>query len=343
MEDAEHAGLRSGICLAVGSIQDMDAQMKQLWGSLLTDWYAREPDAGTHSAAGWALRQWKIPEPPVNDVRLRGKERDWIITQQTGLTMVRIRAGPFERHIDAEDPQSKKQIVRIIRDFLLSDREITIDLFRRFINDKEFEGDKPDSWEGERKFAESSPAHPVQQVSWYDAVMFCNWLSSKEGLRKCYKLSENQERTPQAPLPYDVEITAEADGFRLPTDAEWEYACRAGTATQFAFGDEKLLLSRYGVYELYSNSQTAQVGTRMCNAWGLFDMHGNIMEWCQDRYDLMAGTIIKKGSCVLRGGSWTDGASGCPSASRIEPVTPVACGSHIGFRVASCSVDAIGK
>jgi formylglycine-generating enzyme required for sulfatase activity/serine/threonine protein kinase len=348
IEDAEHPGLRSGICLAVGSIQDLDAQMKRLWGSVLTEWYASQPDAGTHSAAGWALRQWNIPEPPVDDVRVRSKEGDWIVTEQTGLTMVRIPAGKFARPINKDDPRSKKQIVRITRDFLLSDREVTVELFRRFVDDTKYEGDKPFSWPGEQKFQGSSPAHPVQRVSWHDAVKFCNWLSWKESLRACYKLSKKQE--PDAADPFGdnvnlVEIIAGADGFRLPTEAEWEYACRAGTQTEFSFGDDDKDLVEYAWFMLNSARAPHPVGEKKPNAWGLYDMHGNVFEWCADLYDEKycesSPQEDPRGPTegwrrVFRGGGWSHIVSHCRASYRNWGARDF-CDDHLGFRVARIS------
>ncbi len=132
-----------------------------------------------------------------------------------------------------------------------------------------------------------------------------------------------------------------ADGFRLPTEAEWEYACRAGTTMYFSCGDDEAMLARYGIWNLNSDSRTEQVGTRLCNAWGLFDMHGNVYEWCWDWYadyefdaevqDPIGST--KSSFRVRRGGSWYDQAGYCRSAFRYwdEPVIRF---YILGFRVA---------
>jgi formylglycine-generating enzyme required for sulfatase activity len=341
--DAKHSGLRSGICLAVGSVEGIAPTAQAEWQSLLTDWYSSQPDSGTHSAAGWALRKWNGTEPLVDDARAHGKEGGWIVTDQTGLTMIRIPAGQFQRPFDYLDAESKKQTVQITQDFLLSDREVTIELFRQFIDDEEYEGEKP-KWEGERKFPGSTPAHPVQQVSWYDAVMFCNWLSGKENRTPYYNISTGRAsgETVRSRLEYEVEPIKGADGFRLPTEAEWEYACRAGTTTRFSCGDDEATLARYGIYAANSNSQTAQVGTRLCNAWGLFDMHGNIYEWCWDWYGQYASNAEVRdplgptqGSArVARGGSWYFPARLCVS-SRRSGNDPTIRSDYLGFRVAA--------
>jgi len=149
----------------------------------------------------------------------------------------------------------------------------------------------------------SNPSHfnnggddcPVEQVSWDDAQEFIRKLNQKEG----------------------------ADNYRLPTEAEWEYACRAGSTTAYCFGDDESRLKEYAWYDKNSDSKTHPVGLLKPNAWGLYDMHGNVWEWCQDWYgdypsdaatDPIGATV---GSYrVLRGGGWYGLARDCRSAYR---------------------------
>ena len=116
------------------------------------------------------------------------------------------------------------------------------------------------------------------------------------------------EEIPGKPGEYRVTVNQGANGFRLPTEDQWEYACRAMTTTKFAFGDAEKDLVDYGVFGGNSESRTAQVGSLRCNAWGLFDMHGNVWEWCED---LQGGSVR-----VDRGGSWFGTAGGCRSSDR---------------------------
>jgi len=133
------------------------------------------------------------------------------------------------------------------------------------------------------------------------------------------------------------------DGLRLPTEAEWEYACRAGAATAYSFGDESGDLQRYAWYDVNSGVQTHVVGEKLPNAWGLYDMHGNVWEWCADWYgeDYYSKSPREdpRGPCsgtyrVLRGGSWFDTPAGCRSAYRhwVQPASGK--GVYFGFRVA---------
>jgi formylglycine-generating enzyme required for sulfatase activity len=159
--------------------------------------------------------------------------------------------------------------------------------------------------------------NPVEQVSWDDAVEFCRKLSRKTGRH-----------------------------VRLPTEAEWEFACRAGSKTRFCYGDDDDY-SKLGDYAWYSASLTTKgdstrpVGQKKPNDWGLYDMHGNVYEWCSDWYADSYEKANKTDpagpasgtSRVLRGGSWFDAAYGCRSARRLG-YPPVRRNHYFGFRVA---------
>src|SRR5262249_6680938 len=114
------------------------------------------------------------------------------------------------------------------------------------------------------------------QVTWNDAAAFCNWLSELESLQPCYRPDVNDG---WALLPA-------TNGFRLPTEAEWEYACRAGTITQYSYGDDPTMLDQYDwCSRNASGNPTGRVGLKTANPFGLFDMHGNVQEWCNDFFD----------------------------------------------------------
>ena len=142
--------------------------------------------------------------------------------------------------------------------------------------------------------------NPVQKVSWTDAVEFCRILSE---------------------LPAEK---AAGHVYRLPSETEWEYACRAGTSTKYSFGDDESEFGTYGWYSDNSGKKTHPVGSKQPNAWGLYDMHGNVWEWCQDWYgDHPSGSVTDPGGAasgshhVLRGGSWFDLAGVCRSSDRL--------------------------
>ena len=153
---------------------------------------------------------------------------------------------------------------------------------------------------------------PVETVSWNHAVEFCSRLSSADGVT-----------------------------YRLPTEAEWEHACRAGSTGEYCFGDDATKLVWHAWYAVNSRSQSRLVGQKKPNAWGLHDMHGNVWEWCADRYaeDYYARSPWKEPQGpstgerrVLRGGSWNDSADLTRSAKRLN-LSPKDRYPSIGFRV----------
>ncbi|MBN1290575.1 MAG: SUMF1/EgtB/PvdO family nonheme iron enzyme [Candidatus Latescibacteria bacterium] len=170
--------------------------------------------------------------------------------------------------------------------------------------------------------------NPVERVTWFDAITFCNKLSEKLSLEPCYNLSSG-----------DCDMTK--TGFRLPTEAEWEYACRSATGSEYYTGDGPRVVVGAAWFAANSAEKSHQVARKTPNAWGLFDMHGNVWEWCNDWYgkDYYGKspennpTGPSSGSDrVIRGGSWIENAKGCRSARR-KGYNPQKDYSDIGFRI----------
>ncbi len=344
VEGSDDGALRSGMGLAVGGVPvgEVEVAERQAWQVVLSNWYENAKDTGTHGAAGWALRQWNLELPAIAPPRQPSEERDWHINS-VGMTMLKIPPGTFTRK-DRRDMDPADQQVTLTRSFLLSDREVSVGLFQRFVNDPDYPNDdKPDSWEGASKEYSPSAAHPVQNVNWYDAVLFCNWLSRREGLRQYYEPTGKKETLRdhrRREQEYDAwQVVADGNGYRLPTEAEWEYACRAMTITEYACGNDESLLDRYAVYDAV---RTEICGSKMPNSWGLFDMHGNAWEWCHDYYGSLGveeAVTDPSGpqegdSRVLRGGSFLHAARNLSSAHRGDH-QPVLRFTPHGFRVAA--------
>lgn len=140
--------------------------------------------------------------------------------------------------------------------------------------------EKPSTIQGDKR--------PVETVTWKEAVVFCNKLSLKTGLKPCYVISADNE---------EITFNKTANGFRLPTEAEWEYACKAGK-TAIRHGD----LNKIAWYKENSADTSHIVGQKEPNSWGLYDMLGNVWEWCSDIYDKTVYGSYR----VFRGGGWAD-------------------------------------
>jgi formylglycine-generating enzyme len=266
---------------------------------------ADPPIAGVKGDSNSETMAPRAPAAPVAKAEPPSPKSNGLVTNSIGMTLRLIPVGEFMMGSDATDPDAsddefvdkaagkkEKHRVRITKPFYLGIHEVTRGQFRRFVDDSgyrteaERDGEGGGGWNEETKKFEQNPRytwqnagfdqtdeHPVVNVSWNDAVAMAKWLSQKEG--KTY---------------------------RLPTEAEWEYACRARTTTRYSSGDDPEGLAAVGNVAdgtLKANIPgwesptitardgavyTAPVGRYNANAWGLFDMHGNVCEWCSDWY-----------------------------------------------------------
>ncbi len=240
------------------------------------------------------------------------------IQTKSGAEMVLIPAGEFVMgHAGGKPDEAPAHKVRV-ETFLMDRTEVTQQQFAKLMRDNP----SPSHFRGTDR--------PVEQVGWGEAAIYCNLRSKDEGLQPCY-----DETT--------AKCNFSASGYRLPTEAEWEYACRAGSADGFSFGADTRLLSQHGWFGENASKTTQPVARKKPNAWGLFDLHGNVAELCNDIYD--AGYYAKSPAAnprgpdhgeryVLRGGAWNSTAERCRSAAR-RYESP-------GFQDACFARDAIG-
>ncbi|MFD6949525.1 hypothetical protein A6A08_07730 [Nocardiopsis sp. TSRI0078] len=170
---------------------------------------------------------------------------------------------------------------------------------------------------GEVPQSPAGPRAPVTEVSWRDAVRFCDLLSLAEGLTPCHTAGED-------PDARDVACDREADGYRLPSEVEWEYACRAGSSDV-----RPGALDETAWYRANSGGRVHDVATRAPNAWGLHDMIGNVWEWCWDLYDPGVYGPYR----VFRGGGWQDHPRACRASCRRKS-HPTLRVDDLGFRIA---------
>ncbi len=202
-------------------------------------------------------------------------------------------------HIALRDDRKKARWTAEISPFSLGKYQVTQGLYL------EVTQKAPSSFRGSRK--------PVEEVSWSDATTFCNLLSKKLGLKEVYVIEGEA-----------VILDSRADGYRLPTDAEWEYACRAGTR-DVRHGE----LEDIAWYRENSGGTTHDVGLKDPNGWGLYDMLGNVWEWCWDVYDEEVYGPYR----IFRGGGWSDLERGCLASNRRRS-HPTFAIDDLGFRIA---------
>ena len=255
-------------------------------------------------------------------------------TEDEIADLLKIDQDPWwQRHVPIEGPQHR---VRITRPFYLGKHEVTVDAFRAFAEAAGYETVAETSREGGRVWNRSSrrweqrsgitwqnPSftqsdnHPVTQVCWNDCAAFCRWLSEEEG-----------------------------KAYALPTEAQWEYACRSGSTTRWFFGNNEAAHVQYAHCNAIGGTHTHPVGEKRPNAFGLFDMYGNVREWCADPFgedyyrsspvdDPVGPTVSSKR--VIRGGNWNFDEKLCRSAGRRDH-SPEFRSSGLGFRVAAVSV-----
>ena len=205
-------------------------------------------------------------------------------------------------------------------EFLLSEIEVTQELYELVM-------EYNPSW---FKGKEDSSQRPVENVTWYDAVMFCNKLSELQGKKPYYKIKDIVWHDDGASIQKaNVKINKGAKGFRLPYEQEWEYAAKAGTNNRWSGTNDESRLGEYAWFLKNSNNATEVVATKKPNEWGFYDMSGNVFEWCYDKDDNSL-----KNSRVIRGGSWCYNALDLRSALRSD-ASHIARNYTLGFRVAA--------
>ncbi len=322
----------------------------------LVELYRDDPDAGIHGAAEWTLRKWNQPKTlEAADVDLKKREdwgeRRWHVNR-LGQTLAVI-DGPVEflmgapnhdRERIGEDQPPRR--MAIPRRYSISTKEVTVEQFEQFLKTHtEFkpEGSGQDSI---RPYS-PDPDGPCIVVEWYAAAAFCNWLSEREGLPQnqwCYQPNKDKAYKEGMTIPADV---LDRKGYRLPTEAEWEYACRAGSVTSRYYGVSLELLEKYEWYRTNSHDRAWSCGSLMPNDLGLFDMLGNVYEWSQDanmarRPEKSGGSIDKILESeevktdvyrVLRGGAFGVGPSDARAARRSVDL-PMNATIYYGFRLA---------
>jgi formylglycine-generating enzyme required for sulfatase activity len=225
------------------------------------------------------------------------------VVTSSGIEMVALPGGEFVMGSDKGNADEAPPHKVRISAFLIDKFEVTHEMFAKA------QLPNPSHWQ-------DNPRKPVERVRWRDAKQYCNERSLLEKLKPCYN-----EKTP------DFDCDYAASGYRLPTEAEWEYACRAGTEAPYDFGPADKL-RQFAWFADNATDKTHIIGEKKSNRWGIFDLYGNVSEWCEDVYSLTfykesppidpigppnPGKDVKR---VMRGGSWKASADMCRATLR---------------------------
>ena len=373
---------RFALILALGGypLDEIPANERDSLLKELENWYANDPSSAIHGAAGWLLRLWgqndvvqRVDQKPL----MYSPDREWFtleirrasrlitpneskpssqpVSSSLYLTFVvfpaavyEIGCGPGEIDLYDSNDVTTKYRVEIKRPFAILDREITFDELGAVGDfDKEYFEDANDIVH-KRKY---DPSTAAVIVPWYDCVKFCRALTV------CFGLNDVDQAYPDADTMADQEfnsekvanaqedwpITLDRTGFRLTTETEWEVACRSGASTLYSFGSDPELLDRYAWYGGNAEPRPLLPKLLRPNLRGLFDMHGNVHEWCSDWFGTIDQTQLPQTDIagpmtghyrVFRGGSTNFfSAIGCRSGNRNRQ-SPGTGGGFLGMRIA---------
>jgi formylglycine-generating enzyme required for sulfatase activity len=335
-------GRRQALLLSLGAYRPdalSPAERERLLAQVL-HLFENGPDPGVHSAAEWLGRRWgdgkrfDAAAARLTSCRPTGSRR-WYVNRH-GDTLAVV-PGPVEflmgsprfEYYRGEERQHRR---RIDRTFAIATKNVTAEQFARFREVRK------DRWRPD-------PDCPMNFISWYDAVRYCRWLSEQEGVPEDQMCYPPLDRIKEGMKPYPDYLSR--TGYRLPTEAEWECACRAGTVTRYSFGSDTELLPQYAWHVVNAQDRTWPVGLLRPNDLGLFDNHGNISEWCDGPYrpypvlppDREAAdpgyeaAVSDKEGRVVRSGGFPSAPYGVRSAVRSKAASDLPWGAS-GLRVA---------
>jgi serine/threonine protein kinase/formylglycine-generating enzyme required for sulfatase activity len=368
--------IRRALILSLGGLsqEQMSSSVRSTLLPRLQALYRTEADPGLHASVEWLLRQWKLDdwlqqanEEWLKDSEARAKRLksirqlvqhgektppQWYVNAQ-GQTMVVI-PGPVEFLMGSPPtepgylPHEAQHKRRISRTFAIAAKPVTLSEFRRFVQENKLE-----KWfeAGAALMKKDSRSEngPMIYVDWHTAAAYCNWLSRQDGIPEDQWCYETKARKPDQ----EPEVAAlkkgylSLQGYRLPSEAEIEYTCRAGAVTSRYYGETDELLVEYGRYQRNSKEHTWPVGGMKPNDLGLSDMHGNVWNWCQDCYQDYpapeggmavednegALNIVATAGRLLRGGSAVDRPVDLRCAARNSTMPGFRSGV-VGFRPA---------
>ncbi len=311
----------------------------------------------TEGKAEHTFGDWTVTKEPTEEAE-GSKERVCTVCNYKEVVdiakipkgLVLVEAGTFQMGSEKGNSNNKPvHQVTITKDFYMGKYEVTQAEYEKYCS---YGSGSPSSSYGD------GDNYPAYYVSWYDALVYCNKRSMAEGLTPCYSISGNTDPSKWGTVPTSTDSTwnavicnFEANGYRLPTEAEWEYAARAGDNTvdslTYSGTSDVNKLGDYAWYYDSANNNAHEVGTKKVNAFGLYDMSGNVWEWCWNWFTNSYDAETEGGSDptgassgdfrVRRGGSWYDGSGGCTVSCRSNHYPKYRGRYDLGFRVVRAS------
>jgi len=356
LREESDVSIRRALVLMLGEFSETElpvADRKPLI-EFMANLFEQDPDPGLHAAAEWLLRRWgEGPRLDAILATLRPKDahasiltndaRRWFVNSQ-GQTLVVIDIGdsrmgsPEPGHRQEESPH----VVHVGRRIAMAATLVTKSQYAEFQNKEKVLEPKFQDLANYSTLLDivTSPDSPQVGMTWYEAAQYCNWLSRKEHLPECYEPNAKGEFGPGLKA---ADGYLQSAGYRLPTEAEWEFACRAGTVMSRYYGSSESLLPNYAWYNANEGSKTRPVANLKPNDFGLFDMLGNAFQMCDDLYrddptnaeDDRGSTkpVVDSENRSQRGTSYSSLARIVRSAYR-NGFPPFSRTNMIGFRVA---------
>lgn len=344
IRDETNAGAKASMILTLGGMNfsEVPESQKKQWLDHLLELYQNHPDSGVHGALDWILRQklglGHLCDKSTRDIRLGSESpRNWHVNN-LGQCLISIK-GPVRflmgSPLDEVGRHENEKLHEVVipRSFAVAQKVVTMEQYLKF--NPTFQGAR----------ASKGADNPVNGVSWYQAAEFCNWLNEQENIPKsewCYLPNDKGLYAAGMRVANDF---LRKKGYRLPTEAEWEYCSRAGTKTPWFFGTDASHLDQFGCYQNNSKNRVSPVGHFKPNDLGFFDMAGNVYQWVQDLLqpypdatlveDIKADVRVldDMSSRVLRGGAFYYPGDVLRSAHR-GGLKPEQSSDGSGFRVA---------
>ncbi len=360
-----------GLLLALGEfpLERVPPGQRDWWINQLADWYRNDPSSAIHGASGWLLRHWgfdelvqKVDQTPI-PYDETGKREWFVLAIDPGMdprpgqhaqgrhllcfTFIVFKPGMYQVGSAADEPgrekDERRRQVTIQRSFAVLDREVTWAQFNVFDGAQRFTDTERRDPRSQQKPPEDGP---VYFVNWFEAVAYCRWLTRQHGFTEAeqfYKSDPlegvNSPHWFELPDATVWPVNQNRQGFRLPSEDEWEIMCRGGTTTMYSFGSDTNLLERYAWFLDNSKNWSHPTAQLRPNVRGFFDTHGNVYEWCEDWYRVHKHRTFDPAEPadslkrVRRGGSCVHRAAACRS-SNSHQLPASERGDAYGFRLA---------